>query len=181
MNRKLETEEIQRVLDGLEDGILIVEGKKDMEALRSLGLENIIPVNSRPIEKVAQDAVSLMEKHKKREVIVLTDFDRSGRRLASRLRQVLQSRKIHANSRIRSDVMNLGITHIEEMASMPGLPFLAGGISRESSVSGIPKLMERDYYGQTGTDFYKIRGKSLHKGKRDNRKARRDRGDIRAD
>ena len=178
MNRKLEAEDIQRVLDELKDEILIVEGRKDVKALRSLGLEHIMPVNSRPIEKVVTDMESLMEKHKSREVIVLTDFDRAGRRLASRFNLALQSRKIHANSRIRRDVMNLGIKKIEEMASMPPLE---RRMSRKSEVSGITKLMERDDHGQIGTNFYEVRGKSLHKGKRDNREARRHRGDIRAD
>lgn len=180
MNKKLEPEDIREVLQELEGNILIVEGKKDESALRGLGFRKILKINSRPIAKVADDAAFLAEKHKSRQVIILTDFDRTGSRLASRLKSFLQSRKIHANSRIRRDVMNLGIKNIEELASLPGT-FSEGRISRRSSVGGISKLMERDAYVKTCTYFNEVCGKSLHKGKRYNRKARRDRGDIRAD
>jgi len=182
MNRKLGSEEIEKVLEELRGNILIVEGKKDESALRGLGIRHILRINSRPVAKVATDAAFLAEKHKNREVIVLSDFDRTGSRLASRLRLLLQSRKIHANSRIRRDVMNLGIKHIEEMASLPGmLDSAEGRMSRRSAVGGISKHMERDDYGEIGADIDEVRGKGLHKGKRNNRKARRDRGDIRAD
>jgi len=182
MNRKLEPEEVLRVLEELEGNILIVEGKKDEQALMRFlpGRTRIIRINSRPIAKVAQDAGLAAEKHKSRQVIILTDFDRTGSRLASRLRLLLQSRKIHANSRIRRDVMSLGMKCIEEMASVTGT-LSEGGMSRRTSVGGMSKLMERDVYVKTRTHFNEVRGESLHKGKRNNRKARRDRGDIRAD
>jgi 5S rRNA maturation endonuclease (ribonuclease M5) len=182
MNKKLEPEDIRKVLQELEGNILIVEGRKDESALKGLGLRNIVKISSRPLLETAQDAVFLAEKHKNRQVIILTDFDRTGSRLASRLRLLLQSRKIHANSRIRRGVMNLGIKCIEEMASLPGMPDSAEGrISRSAAVSGISKLTERDAYVKTCTYFNKVRDKGLHKGKRYNRKTRRDRGDIRAD
>jgi 5S rRNA maturation endonuclease (ribonuclease M5) len=192
MKRKISGEEVSEVLKGLEGNILIVEGRKDERALRSLlpghtrleprGNAIILKINSRPLLEVAQDAGSLMQKHKNREVIIMTDFDRAGRKLAAKIRPFLQVMKIHANSRVRRDVMNLGISHIEEMASIPGMPGACaeGGMSRKPSVSGIAKSRGDDY-GEIGANFYEIRGKGLHKGKRDNREARRDRGHIRAD
>ena len=176
MKRKIEQEQFLEVLEELRGQILIVEGRKDESALRDLLSAcpaYIVKINSRPIAKVAEDAAFLAEKHKNREVIVLTDFDRTGRRLASQIRLLLQSRKIHANSRIRRDVMNLGISSIEEMASMPGLPgtFLEGRISRKHLVSRKSKFRECDDYGETSANFDKVRGKGLHKGKRDNREA----------
>jgi 5S rRNA maturation endonuclease (ribonuclease M5) len=105
-----------------------------------------------------------MEKHKNREIIILTDFDRKGRLLAAKMRSFLQSRKIHANSRLRSDIMNLGINRIEELASLRGLPGLV-------SVSRSFRNKECDDYGEIGANFNKIRDKGLHKGKGSNRKA----------
>jgi 5S rRNA maturation endonuclease (ribonuclease M5) len=176
MNKKLTQEEVFGVLKELEGNILIVEGKKDEAALRSLLSQPtiIVMVNSRPIEKVALHTASLMEKHKSREVIILTDFDRTGSKMASRLRPFLQRLKIHANSRIRRDVMNLGINRIEEMArilSEQALPDEQVTSARTPSVSRIAKIKERDDYGQTGPNFYEVRGKSPHKGKRRNREA----------
>lgn len=185
MKRKIEQEEILNVLEELRGQILIVEGKKDEKALKSLGMGLILRMNSRPIAKVADNAVSMAEKHKNREIIVLTDFDRTGRKMAAKIRLILQSRKIHANSRIRRDVMNLGISRIEEMASLREALNPAEGTEersvRTSFVSRKSKFRERDDYGEISANFDKVRGKSLHKGKRDNREARRDRRDIRAD
>jgi len=190
MNKKLTEEEVSEVLEELKGNILIVEGKKDEKALKSLGMRHIVRINSRTIANVAQDAVSLAEKHKKREVIVLTDFDRKGRKLASKLRLFLQRYRIHANSRIRRDVMNLGIRCIEEMASISGAAPLSdeqnGRLKVRSAFcpelgSGIAKSKECDDYGEISANFNKIRDKGTHKGKRCDRKAGRDRSDIRAD
>jgi 5S rRNA maturation endonuclease (ribonuclease M5) len=182
MKRKIEQEQVLEVLEELRGNILIVEGNKDEKALRSLGMGFILKINSRPVAEVAEDAAFMAEKHKNRGIIILTDFDRTGRKLAAKIRLILQSRKIHANSRIRRDVMNLGIHRIEEMASVLGAGSIAEERSvRKSAVSRKSKIRERDDYGETSANFYEIRGKGLHKGKRDNREARRDRGDIRAD
>ncbi|MEM5812206.1 MAG: toprim domain-containing protein [Candidatus Aenigmatarchaeota archaeon] len=177
MNKKIDIEEIESVLEKLKGNILIVEGKKDYDALRGLGLTHIVKVNSRHVIKVVEEAVSLRKKHKNRQVIVLTDFDREGRKLASRITLLLQSRKIHANSRIRRDVMRLGISRIEEMSCLRAEILKA----RDGTVSIIdenPK--ECDDYGEACADFNKICHKGKDKGKGCDRKARRDRGDIRA-
>jgi 5S rRNA maturation endonuclease (ribonuclease M5) len=184
MNKKLEPEEIENVLQELEGQILIVEGKKDEEALTKLlsgypwpqPRASIVRINSRPVAEVAQDAAFLAEKHKNRQVIVLTDFDRTGSRLASRLRLLLQSRKIHANFRIRRDVMNLGIKCIEELASFKAAALEEHGgpaarAGRKPFVSRKSKFRECDDYGEIGANVDEIRGKGLHKGKRDNREA----------
>jgi len=185
--KKVEQEQFLEVIEELRGNILIVEGKKDEKALRSLGMRHILEINSRPIWKVAQDAVSMAEKHKNRHIIVLTDFDRTGRKLASQIRLLLQSRNIHADYRIRRDVMNLGIKCMEEMAS------LSRSLEQEQKEGRWQSRLqsngrgrsivkkECDDYGETSADVNKIRGKGLHKGKRDNRKARCHRGDFWAD
>ncbi|MCX6814862.1 MAG: hypothetical protein NTY20_04415 [Candidatus Aenigmarchaeota archaeon] len=173
MKRKIELEGLLEVLEELTGNILIVEGKKDEKALRGLGMRHILKINSRHIGKVAEEAVSLGEKHKNREIIVLTDFDRTGRKLASQIRLLLQSRNIHANYRIRRDVMNLGIKCTEELASLSR--GLEEGIGRGDSLSG---KKECDDYGEISANFNKVCGKGIHKGKRNNRKTRCDRGYI---
>ncbi|MCJ7817142.1 MAG: hypothetical protein MUP55_04765 [Candidatus Aenigmarchaeota archaeon] len=174
--KRVEREEFLEVLEELRGNILIVEGKKDEKALRSLGMRHILKINSRPIGKVAQDAISIAEKHKNRQIIVLTDFDRTGRKLAAKIRLLLQSRNIHADYRIRRDVMNLGIKCTEELASLSRS--LEQGKGRDSS-----RMQKKgcDDYGETSANFNKVRGKSLHKGKGNNRKARCHRGDFWAD
>jgi len=173
MNKRVSEEEVLRVIEDLKGSILIVEGRKDELALKGLGLENILKINSRPLLEAAQDAVSLAEKHKNRQIIILTDFDRKGRMLAAKIRPLLQRHKIHANSRVRRDVMDLGINRIEELASLR-VPAFGESVS-------IKSRKERDDYGEISANFNKVRDKGLHKGKRCYRKAGCDRGYIRAD
>lgn len=60
--------------------LIIVEGKKDRQALESLGISSIVTLSKKPlfhiIENIAKD-------HK--EVIILTDLDREGKKLYGKL------------------------------------------------------------------------------------------------
>ena len=67
------------------DKIIIVEGRKDKEALNNLGINNIITLKQKPIYKIIEE---ISESSK--EVIILTDLDLEGKKLYSRLRSGLQ-------------------------------------------------------------------------------------------
>lgn len=78
------------MLDWLEElrksnKLIIVEGKKDLIALEKLGLKNVYAILRKPLYKVVEETAS---KHK--EVIILTDLDKEGRRLYSILKKGLQ-------------------------------------------------------------------------------------------
>ena len=102
MRRLKEKEEkILQVLDDLREMSalgtpILVEGKKDVEALQALGVEgNIITVKTGG--KSFLDVVSELEKAKVLKVLLLLDFDRRGKQGTHRLRQSLEYAGVKVN------------------------------------------------------------------------------------
>ncbi len=116
----LDPEAVKRALDSLEEirklsmsgTPIIVEGKKDREALLELGIRGeIIELKRRG------RIVSIIEGIKSRQAVVLTDFDRRGEELADMCVKLLQRsgvrpvfepyRKLHALGKRFKGVENL--------------------------------------------------------------------------
>jgi len=94
-------EEIQRLLDNLIAQLsrgtpMIVEGKKDTEALRKLEVSGDI-ICAKASGKTSLDVLREVEKQGKDEVILLMDFDRRGRQLTRHLTDDLERMKIKPN------------------------------------------------------------------------------------
>ena len=68
---------------------ILVEGKKDIEALRALGVEGKI-VSVKTGGKSLLSVVSAIENAKTEKIILLLDFDRRGIQATNRLRSNLQ-------------------------------------------------------------------------------------------
>jgi len=75
---------------------VIVEGKKDMEALRNLGITGPI-ITVKTGGKSFTEALHDIEKTRAPEVILLLDFDRRGKEGTNRLKQNLEYAKIKPN------------------------------------------------------------------------------------
>lgn len=108
---KNKEERISQILECLAEeaskGILIVvEGKKDIDTLRTLGVEGKI-ISAKSAGKSFLDVVSEVEKSKSREVIVLFDFDRRGREWTKRLKQHLETIGISPNTTYRGRLFGL--------------------------------------------------------------------------
>ena len=94
-------EKILQILDALiqesEKGVPVaVEGKKDVDALRTLGVAGPI-LSVKTGGKSFGDAVSEMERQGFAEVVLLLDFDRRGKEGTKRLKQSLERAKIKPN------------------------------------------------------------------------------------
>jgi 5S rRNA maturation endonuclease (ribonuclease M5) len=76
--------------------IIIVEGKKDKEALTSLGIMNIITLKNKPMYKVIEETAE-----KTKSVIILTDLDKEGKKLYSILKKGLQKHGIKVDRQFR--------------------------------------------------------------------------------
>jgi 2,5-diamino-6-(ribosylamino)-4(3H)-pyrimidinone 5'-phosphate reductase len=76
---------------------VIVEGKKDAETLRELGVEGKI-ITAKTAGKSRLDVFSEIEQTRAKEVILLPDSDRRGREWMSHLRQYLEKTGIKANA-----------------------------------------------------------------------------------
>ena len=105
-----EKESFIKTLEELKSRAVIVEGKKDARALKALGLANIIPLNNTPLAEFAQK-IAESQIH---EVIILTDFDKEGRKLEKRLDLLLRSHKVRTNRRLRRILMGFGKGRIED-------------------------------------------------------------------
>lgn len=100
---KEKEEKIQRIIAALTEESakgkpIIVEGKKDAQALRELGVNGKI-LTVKTGGKSFIEATAEIEKLGAREVILLLDFDRRGKEGTERLQQNLERAKIKANTR----------------------------------------------------------------------------------
>ncbi len=102
-------EKIQKILTELAEesakGIpIVVEGKKDAQALRSLNVTGPI-LTVKTGGKSFVQAVQEIEQTGASEVILLMDFDRRGKQATSRLKQSLERTSIKTNSTFRRELM----------------------------------------------------------------------------
>jgi len=98
---KEKAEKLQRILDALSEesakGVpIIVEGKKDTQALRNLGVYGPI-LSVKTGGKSFIKALFEIEKTQASEVILLLDFDRRGKEGTKLLKQNLEHEKIKPN------------------------------------------------------------------------------------
>ena len=152
ITKENEEEQLNAAAEELRETLLIVEGGKDEKALKSLGVKDIIAINGRPLYKIAEIAVKT-----RKEVVILTDFDKKGRQTEKRLRCLLQKRGKQPNSRLRWKVMALGKNKIEDF----------GVLHTPENIS----FGEDDFHVKTCTNFDKIHGKSRDRRAGRNRKA----------
>jgi 2,5-diamino-6-(ribosylamino)-4(3H)-pyrimidinone 5'-phosphate reductase len=85
---------------------IVVEGKKDAQALRILGVNGAI-LTVKTGGKSFLEATVEIEKLGAREVILLLDFDRRGKEGTKRLRESLERAKIKVNMRFGRDLQAL--------------------------------------------------------------------------
>lgn len=87
--------------------LIIVEGKKDKAALEKLGIKKVIAISRKPL-------YSFIDGINAKEVIILTDLDRTGKKLYSILRHNLQAKGIKIDRYFREYLFkNSKITQIE--------------------------------------------------------------------
>ena len=92
------TEDIQSFIEKIKDSntLIIVEGKKDRAALQKLGLNNIIELSKKPLFQVVEDVANSND-----ECIILTDLDKEGRQLYSKLNSNLQKNGVKVDNKFR--------------------------------------------------------------------------------
>jgi len=149
-------EKFTRTVEELRERTVIVEGKKDVKALRALGLKRVIPINGKPLIKLVEDDV-----FGKSETVILTDFDPEGRRIAAGLIKLLHAYGIPVNTGLRRAVMEIMASEYKNRVENFSQPSPAGY-----------KKNRGDNHVKIGTSFYKIHNKSKHKGKGCRGKAR---------
>ncbi len=99
-------QEINKIKELTESGAcIVVEGKRDEEAMRDFGVHTTfyhVSGSGKPLYKLAE------ELSMETEVIILTDFDRKGGILASKIVELLHktAQKTRVNLEMRRNLMN---------------------------------------------------------------------------
>lgn len=108
MRRNLEevSELIKKLKEESNEKIILVEGKKDKEALEKFGIKNVVQLKNRPIFKLTKS---------KREVIILVDNDEEGEKILRRILQGFQLNRVKFDLRFRKNLKSFGIRKIEEL------------------------------------------------------------------
>ncbi|MBI5680128.1 MAG: hypothetical protein HZC47_04455 [Methanobacterium sp.] len=109
---------VEELSNCVEQGMpILIEGKKDEEALKELGINgNIIKVSGSGLKlfEIAEMAVESSSK-----VIILTDFDKKGDILAKKLSYDIQSLGSHPDLSIRKKIMKITRKYIKDIESLP--------------------------------------------------------------
>ncbi|NOZ76508.1 MAG: toprim domain-containing protein [Euryarchaeota archaeon] len=106
-------EELEVLRESSESAAVIVEGKRDMAALRALGVRGRI--------YALNDGRALLETceliaGEYRDVILMVDLDRAGRLLAAKLKRLLSEKGVRINERHRISLLRKLDTHqVEHM------------------------------------------------------------------
>jgi len=104
-----EESEITR-LENFSDYTVIVEGKKDKNALIKFGIENIFDISGKSFDEILEKVEP--------PVIILTDFDKEGEKKNSILTKLFQSNGIKIDSSFRKKFKSVfKIQKIEELNS----------------------------------------------------------------
>ena len=95
---------------------IIVEGQKDRESLRKIGITG--PIHC--IQSSRQNAVGFAETlGQTKKVVILTDFDREGISLANKLSRTLNAHSVHVNLVLWKSLRELTRSHVRSIEELP--------------------------------------------------------------
>ncbi len=99
-----------------EGAVIVVEGKKDRDALNELGISDQISlVSYQPLLDFAEDI-----SRKTNQAIILTDWDSQGKKLAKKISGYLQASNTKPNNLIRNKIKKLVRNEIKDVESLSG-------------------------------------------------------------
>jgi 5S rRNA maturation endonuclease (ribonuclease M5) len=98
-----------------EDRIFIVEGKRDILALKKLGIDGHFEIaTQRSLSNFCESIAQLNEK-----VIILTDWDRRGNMLMLKMTKHFHSLGVNPDLRIRERLISIVQKEIKDVESLP--------------------------------------------------------------
>jgi len=113
-------EEILKLLDKLEDisadTPIVVEGRRDVEAFKRMGIaRNVVSIGKGL--SIFTFCENISREHA--EVVVMTDWDRKGGRLARSLKEAFEANGVKVNDRLRAQLVMLSKKEVKDIESMP--------------------------------------------------------------
>jgi len=105
--------QLKQQIEKFKDYIIIVEGKKDIQSLKSLGFQKVyaLHIPSVPIKERAEQI--LLTATKSDKICILTDLDKKGKQLYEILKSVLQELGARLDSTLRGLLLKSKVSHIE--------------------------------------------------------------------
>ncbi len=112
-------EDMEEILSDMslltQDAVFIVEGKRDVQALISLGMHARFEIaTQRPLPYLCDDIALL-----KRPVVILTDWDRRGNILMLKIKKYLQSLDVNPDTELRERIASIVRKDIKDVESLP--------------------------------------------------------------
>ncbi|MCW1296113.1 MAG: toprim domain-containing protein [Candidatus Parvarchaeota archaeon] len=149
---------IEKLIDVSKNKIVVVEGEKDKEALEKLGVFNVRSISRKSIVDFVEEIAS-----KNKEVILLPDLDREGRKKLTQLLSAFEKEGVKVDLTFYKELSKTEIRQIE------------GIIKR------IRNLNRGDCHGKNCSYFCKIYYTCFSAGRWGRRKARCNWSDIWSD
>ncbi|ADP77264.1 TOPRIM domain protein [Methanothermus fervidus DSM 2088] len=111
-------EELKELKFYAEKGVpILIEGKKDEEALQRLGINgNFIKISGSPLKLIE---IAYLVAETASEAIILTDFDEKGEELANKLRKNIESLGCRVNTKIRYKLKAMTKRYIKDIENLP--------------------------------------------------------------
>jgi 2,5-diamino-6-(ribosylamino)-4(3H)-pyrimidinone 5'-phosphate reductase len=96
---------------------IIVEGKKDIEALKAFNVEGKI-ISAKTGGKTLLDTVLELEKTHSKKVILLLDFDRRGKELTKNLEKHFERMRIEVNLKFWRELLGLAGKELKDVEGL---------------------------------------------------------------
>lgn len=104
-------------LERFKDYVILVEGKKDVRAMKSIGFGKVYAIHQTGIPIRVRIEEIYSEINKKDKICILTDFDKKGKQLYMLIKPILQEQGARLDSSFRGLLLKARISHIEGIAS----------------------------------------------------------------
>lgn len=104
--------------DSLKGCLIVVEGRKDYEALRQMGVQGEI-ITAKTSRKSFLDITAEIEKQPCPQVILLLDFDRRGKELTKYLTQHLEIARIKTNTNYWKELQAFVGRDVKDIEGIP--------------------------------------------------------------
>jgi 5S rRNA maturation endonuclease (ribonuclease M5) len=113
LSHKIKLRELEKYFDC----VVLVEGARDVEALRVLGFEKIYAIhwNKKSVRERIEEIVKEIGRDK--TFCILTDTDSAGRKLYSQIVKILQELGVRVDNGLRDLLFESGVSHVEGFAT----------------------------------------------------------------
>ncbi len=103
--------EIKEAFHEIADSVVIVEGKRDKDAVQLMGCRRVLTLQKKAlfevVEAVTEDTV-----------VILTDFDKEGRKVHKELSRMFSQRGVYVDDTVRKLLEREGVMHMEHLSKV---------------------------------------------------------------